>query len=271
MPVDEARYWRSFNIPPPEEGPSETLVRRAFYAQFTDPQSVELRFPRAYATNQAWEAALGWPLFKPLHEDDRHVLHKLHVPLGDTAGEFDEQVLYLAKLLVDSLNEEALADSVEKRKGDEGLAKLERVLDGLGVPNARLLLKPFADVQGLRSRGAAHRKGSDFDIDVALGGQGRQAGFESLMQAAVVALDALRDIAEEQAAHSLGPNDLNDPLRSTREAVGGADAMRLSRPGGRRGASDLATIAKPICTTPADAHLVASADLAARPYRAGQR
>lgn len=74
------------------------------------------------------------------------------------------------------------------------------MLDGLGVPNARTLLKPFADVQGLRSRGAAHRKGSDFDITVALGESGRQAGFEALMQAAVVALDALRDIADGQVA-----------------------------------------------------------------------
>ncbi|MGI8412830.1 MAG: hypothetical protein ACR2QA_10145 [Solirubrobacteraceae bacterium] len=203
MPVDEARYWRSFNIIPPEEGPSETLVRRAFYAQFTDPQSVELRFPRVYSkTSKAWEGAFGWPLFKPLHEDDRHVLHKLHVPFGDTAGEFDEQILYLAKLLVDSLNEEALDGSVEKRKGEKGLAKLERMLDGLGVPNARTLLKPFADVQGLRSRGAVHRKGSDFDITAALGESGRQVGFETLMQSAVVALEALRDIAEGQTAHS---------------------------------------------------------------------
>jgi hypothetical protein len=202
MPVDEARYWRSFNIAPPEEGPSETLVRRAFYAQFADPQSVELRFPRVYAkTSKTWEEAFGWPLFKPLHEDDSHVLHKLHMPFGDTASEFDEQILYLAKLLVDSLNEEALDETVEKRKADKGLAKLERMLDGLGVPNARTLLKPFADVQGLRSRGAAHRKGSDFDITTALGGSGRQAGFETLMQSAVVALEALRDIAEEQAAH----------------------------------------------------------------------
>jgi hypothetical protein len=90
---------------------------------------VELRFPRAYAkTNEAWESAFGWPLFKPLHEDDRHVLHRLHIPLGDTAGELDEQVLYLAKLLVDSLNEESLATTLGKRKDEKGLAKLERLL-----------------------------------------------------------------------------------------------------------------------------------------------
>jgi hypothetical protein len=203
MPVDEARYWRSFNIAPPEEGPSETLVRRAFFAQFTDPQSVELRFPRAYAkANEAWESAFGWPLFKPLHEDDRYVLHRLHIPLGDTAGELDEQVLYLAKLVVDSLNEESLAATIGKRKDEKGLAKLGRMLDGLGVPNARTMLKPLADVQGLRSRGAAHRKGTDFDITVALGEGGRQAGFETLMQSTLVVLEALRSIAEDHATQS---------------------------------------------------------------------
>lgn len=196
MPTDEARYWRSHNIAPPEEGPSETAMRRAFLNQFTDPQSVDLRFPRVYAkTNETWEAAFGWPLFKPLHDDDRHVLSKLHVPFGDSAAEFDEQVLYLAKLLVDSLNEEAIAARIEN-KGAKGLKKLERLLDGLDVPDARSLLGPLAKIQGLRSRSAAHRKGSDFDINVALGDLGRRAGFAALMEGAIGALDALGDVAE---------------------------------------------------------------------------
>jgi hypothetical protein len=110
----------------------------------------------------------------------------------------DEQILFLAKLLVDSINEEALDSAIDRHKGEKGLSKLERFLTGLGVTSARTLLQPFADVQGLRSRGAAHRKGSSFDITVALGEHGRQAGFEHLMQAAIAALDALRDIAEGQ-------------------------------------------------------------------------
>ncbi len=201
MPVAEARHWRSHNIAPPENGPSETLVRRAFYGEFTDPQSVGLRFPRVYAkTNEAWAEAFGWPLFRALHHDDRHLLSSLHVPFGEGASEFDEQILCLAKLLVDSLNERELAKHVTNKSKDlKGLGKLEQMLGGLGVLDARSLLGSLADIQGLRSRGAAHLKGSDFDISIPLNGLGRKAGFAALMQRAVDTLDSLRGIAEERA------------------------------------------------------------------------
>ena len=118
LPLSEARYWRSFNIAP-QDKVSDTLIRRAFLGQLTDPQSVDLRFARAYATtNSAWETKYGWPLFLELHEGDEHVLAKLHIPLQDTQAEFDEQIGYLAKLLVDSLNEAKFAESLPK--GPEG-------------------------------------------------------------------------------------------------------------------------------------------------------
>jgi hypothetical protein len=199
IPAEEAQYWRTFNILPPEEGPSETLVRRAFGGQFADPKSPDLRFPRVYRdTNTAWKKAFGQPLFLPLHQDDQHVLGKLHVPVTDGAAEFDEQILYLTKLLVDSLNEESLVATIGKGPADErGLAKLERFLTVLGVDGARALLTPLARVQGLRSRGAAHRKGSSFDISTALGDLGRRDGFEALLIESIATLEKLRDIAAE--------------------------------------------------------------------------
>lgn len=54
-------------------------------------------------------------------------------------------------------------------------------------------------MQGLRSRGAAHRKGSTFDVTVAIGELGRQKGFEQLLRAAIETLDALRDFPVRQA------------------------------------------------------------------------
>jgi hypothetical protein len=197
IPFSEAQYWKSFNIAPPEEGPSETLIRRAFGAEFADPKSADLKFSRVYgATNEAWNEGFGAPLFKPLHEDDRHVLSKLHTPVGDGQAEFDEQVLYLAKLLVDSLNEDALtAEMAGGPRGEKGLAKLQRFLENQGVADARTLLKPLAEVQGLRSRSAAHRKGSSFDITVAIGELGRRNGFDKLLEASIVTLEALKGIA----------------------------------------------------------------------------
>ena len=207
IPYSEAQYWRSFNIPP-QNRVSETLVKRAFLAEFADPKSIHLRFARIYAqTNRAWEAKYGWPLFKPLHRDDAHVLAKLHVPVQDVQSEFDEQVGYLAKLLVDSLNEGAITNAIGKgEKGEKGIGKLERFLANEGVHDPASLLRPFANVQGLRSRGAAHRKAADFDLTVALGELDRPQGFEKLLTEAAQTLEALRqhaagkDAAERAAA-----------------------------------------------------------------------
>lgn len=183
IPYEEAQYWRSFNIPPPEKGVSETLFRRAFLGQFADAQSFDLRFARLYErTSRAWEAKFGWPLFLPLHDDDRHVLAKLHIPAGDGPAEFDEQILYLAKLTVDSLNEKELKAVVGPGpKGEKGLGKLERFLAGEGVDHPDEVVRPLAHIQGLRSRSSAHRKGADFDITVAIGDSGRRDGFELLL------------------------------------------------------------------------------------------
>ena len=197
IPLSEARYWRSFNISPQEQV-SETLVKRAFRAEFADPASVDLRFARVYAETKAvWEKAYGWPLFSPLHDDDVHILAKLHVPASDSQSEFDEQVLYLAKLLVDYLNEGAMTKALQAPvKGKKGLAKLERFLAETGAADAAGLVRPFANLQGLRSRGSAHRKGSDFDLSVAIGELTRRDGLRNLMSEAVNALESLKSHAE---------------------------------------------------------------------------
>lgn len=206
IPLSEARYWRSFNIAPQEQV-SETLIRRAFLAEFADPVSVDLRFARVYAeTNDVWEKAYGWPLFSPLHEDDAHILAKLHVPASDSQSAFDEQVLYLAKLLVDYLNESAITKALKARvKGEKGLAKLERFLAETGAADAAALVRPFANVQGLRSRGSAHRKGSDFDLSVAIGELNRREGLRKLMSEAVNALESIK-------THAVGGDEPTDQV-----------------------------------------------------------
>lgn len=207
LPFSEAQYWKSFNITPPDEGPSETVIRRSFRAEFAGPKSADLRFAHSYkAANDAWHERTGEPLFLPLHEDDRHIINKLHIPVGDSQAEFDEQVLYLAKLLVDYLNESAIAAAVGKKPKDEkGLAKLQRLLESQGVADARTLLRPFANIQGLRSRGAAHRKGSGFDITTAIGDVGRREGFKQLLEASITTLDELKKIAETSPSDDTNP------------------------------------------------------------------
>jgi hypothetical protein len=213
IPYEEQLYWRSFNVEP-DGGISETAYQRGVLAQFADPVEPALAFRQAHErTNKAWEAALGWPLFRPLSADDRHNLDGLRVPLNDGAAEFDGQILALAKAAIDSLNETpirkaAIAAGYEYEGGEQGIAKFAGYLyatrfdaseHGLG----RSPTDWMKDVQWLRSKGSAHRKGSDY-TEVAerfgIGDRGRPAVMRDLLAEGAGLLDALAAHAEGLAA-----------------------------------------------------------------------
>lgn len=192
LPTEEQRYWSSFNVPP-QGSMSITGIQRAFFGQFADPTSADLRFRTTFIEiNETWDELFGWPLFKPLRQDDAHVLTKLHIPLRDSAAEFDEQLTYLAKLLVDSLNEAEIGKVLRtKIKDEKGLGKFERYLTLLDFDGADNLLEVLHALYGLRSRGAAHRKGEDFDIKRAIGERDRPSGFRYMLERVTASLAEL--------------------------------------------------------------------------------
>jgi hypothetical protein len=170
IPYREQQYWRSFNVAPP--GPmSETAVRRSFLGQFYDSDRVEQRFAASYRrVIEASEESYGWPLFKLLHEGDAHLAHSVHVPTNTSFGQFDDQIVRLAKLVVDSLNEEDISTAIaDPIKNEKGISKLERLMVQLGTPSEPLC-GDLRRVQGARTRSAAHRKGSEFDLATLLSG-----------------------------------------------------------------------------------------------------
>lgn len=204
IPTTEQRHWRSYNIKPEERGLSETAVRRSFLGEFADAESVEHSFKWVYAAiNKPWVTAFGWPLFRDLHTDDRHVLISLRLPLANTADEFDSQMLDLAKLLVDSLNEEAIVATLATppKKDDKGIAKLEQLLRQSGYPNTDRDMVLLRTVQGVRSRGVAHRKSSDYDLAQAgLDPDDYHKSFHQLLERCTQMLSDLKAYAKEQAA-----------------------------------------------------------------------
>jgi hypothetical protein len=167
IPTSEQRHWRAHNLPPEERTLSDTAIRRSFLGEFADANLVEHTFKQNYeSVNNVWSSTFGWPLFKSLHHDDAHVLSSLRIPLANTTGDFDSQLLYLVKLLVDSLNEERIAASLTSAapKGDKGIAKFERLLTEQGYQNTVRDMALLRTIQGVRTRGTAHRKGSDYDL-----------------------------------------------------------------------------------------------------------
>jgi hypothetical protein len=163
LPYRERLHWKAHNVPPPHDaGISETSFRRSFLAQFAEPSSVDLIFRNEYQElKNAWRDKFGWSLFlDPAHED-KHIL-TIHIPTTESERELEEQILWLTKLLVDSLNEAELVKGLPKVENEKGIGKFERFLESKKCPHTKEIVGFLRDIQRLRSTSAAHRKSRDY-------------------------------------------------------------------------------------------------------------
>lgn len=160
---EERLHWRHYNILP--EGPiSRTSYLRNIRGMFANPEMPDLTFKHEYPRlKERWRKQLDWELFLPLREEDKHVFDILRIPLSDNIAEFDDQVLALAKLLVDSLNEKRLAAELSggSKPDEKGIAKLERWLRERHTKDFEPHVTFLRKLQALRA-GSAHRKGEGY-------------------------------------------------------------------------------------------------------------
>jgi len=164
LSISEQRYWRSFNVKP-EGGFSEVAFKRGFAAEWTDPSMKDLAFKGKFERFQeSWKQKHGWELFLPLSEGDSHYFKKIRVPLKENQSEFDELVLAITKVLIDSLNEKKIQEGLSSKITDEkGIAKLERLLSEKGIQNFEEHIKFLRELQNLKSVTASHRKGDEYN------------------------------------------------------------------------------------------------------------
>lgn len=162
LPYKEQVYWRSFNVPP-EGGMSEVYFRRSIMGQFTDPGREDLLFKYTFNRfNSKWEERFGWPLFKPLALDDEHHYKSLRIPLTNDQQEFDQQVLSLAKVLIESINEAEVEKLLpDKKEKERGINKLNRLFLMLGWTSYEEQIDFLKYLWDLRE-GASHRKGDPY-------------------------------------------------------------------------------------------------------------
>ncbi|MFZ5592845.1 MAG: hypothetical protein ACOY4D_01000 [Pseudomonadota bacterium] len=186
---NERNYWLSFNIPPEGRKISLTNFRRAFMAEPTDPDRPDLVFKHEYTRfNRAFREKYAWEFFLPLHEDDEHFFTGLHLLAKDNQAEFDSQLLALTKVLVDSINEKMISkDLTTLTKDDKGITKLEKWFSERGLKDHEPHIKLLRVLQNLRSKSAAHRKGSNYDKLVAelqIADEGQQRVFFVILTSA---------------------------------------------------------------------------------------
>ena len=165
LSYEEQLYWRSFNIPP-EGGMSKEFTQQQIMAVATDSENLTHKFKRQYkALQKISNDILGNYLLLPLVKDDKHYFDSLRIPANDEQKHFDEQILSLTKVLIDSLNEKYLntflnKEQLESVKGS--ITRLEATLATCNISNFEKYILFLKELQGLRSTGVAHRKGSGY-------------------------------------------------------------------------------------------------------------
>jgi hypothetical protein len=195
LPYEEQLYWRSYNISS-QGGVSETYFKNQISVQPTDSGRPEHEFKqRYYELKKICDECLNWQLLLPLDSNDEHHFQSIRIPATDEQRDFDELILSLTKILIDSLNEKNLnklvpTDQRENLKGS--IALIEAAFSACDVQDAHDHIAFLRKLQSLRSTGAAHRKGSKYNkIANALGAESQslRAIFDEILCQALALLD----------------------------------------------------------------------------------
>lgn len=161
IPHAEAVYWKSFNLPPEGRQISDTYFKRSMMGNFADAESPDLVFKSEFERFQSqWLELKGWPLFLPLVEADKYCFKTLHSLTKNEQSEFDSQVLSLVKITIDSINVKGLKEHVSIEEGGS-IKRLSAYLKSNGVKFDTASF--FGGLQGVRSTGVAHRRGSKYE------------------------------------------------------------------------------------------------------------
>jgi hypothetical protein len=177
LPSIEQTHWKSYNIP--KSGyMSKSYYKNMIEGEFSSPDLSEFIFKNGYEKlNSSWLMSFGFSLFMKLHKDDEFHLQTLRIPLSDSVNEFDNQILSLIKLLIDSINEKAICKNLEKEckdlsdamkllnpnKTPKGLDKLQLFLESKKYKRTNEFIQYLKSIQELRSSSVAHRKGTNYD------------------------------------------------------------------------------------------------------------
>lgn len=166
---------------------------------------------------KACEKCCGWQLLLPLGTSEEYYLRGISIPNADASWDAVQTVINLTKLLVDSLNDDALKQLVPHQKQEElkefwGIGLLEFALTFNGIQGADVHLAFLRKLQCLRADGNACKYPLAEIIDGATDVLNyfiallQRGGIEAIVKRnARVAADAL--FAEIRAGYTAGRTD----------------------------------------------------------------
>lgn len=206
IPSSHWQHWLSYNISP-IYSMSRPNMLRTFYNIPVEDDGPEHLFKCKYSELQkVWEQSWGWRLHREPAKQDAGAIKRLRVPLNETEAEFKQQLLNLALVLVDLLNEKSIGRECPEAKNETGggISKLERFLKHYSYPHVERDISVLRTVQSMRSRIAAHASGSSGQkyLDEQLDGKTTQEYFVLLLEKVVTMLNSLIAFAVEKAEQS---------------------------------------------------------------------
>lgn len=193
LPFAHQLHFASENILKGEV--SESFFRSQIDAEFCDSTHPVAVFKSSYykLRTVGWEE-LGWHLLLPLAEQDQHYMSSLKLLTHNEQKEFDEQILALTKILIDSLNEKELHRILLCK--ERGISLFDMVLKRRNVTGSEKHVKFLRNLQELRSTSVAHRKGDKYVKAIRRVGSDRLSLAEVLKSLFIEGIDFLRFLTE---------------------------------------------------------------------------
>lgn len=215
LPHEEQLYLKGYNIAPPLDARvSNTAWKRWYDGCFCNPEFPDLKFKYEFrVVNGLWGKKFAWPLFLPLALDDEHRFKTLHcLTQPNNPSDFEEQILSITKILIDSLNEAELVknidennsnvqarlkelDAADKNKVKGGISKFELFLLSKGM-DLQESVSFLRNLQELRSTTTAHRKSrskkNGYEIFFQIGSRTQQMVLEDIFNKGIEMLEGLK-------------------------------------------------------------------------------
>lgn len=204
IPYEEQLHFRQYNVLP-SGGISEDFFQTQLMATFVEKKEPISDFKKLFdEVNTLFEQKSGFKIFRGLSSQDSHVYKTIHVPLTNEAKELEEQLIYLSKILVDSINKSELKKRVKWKPSLEGedthIRYLEEYLkENFEIDRTKVnqIVQPFRTAQRLRSQSAAHRKSTEFRKaleKLGLNNKKPQETFEVIVSALTSSLEAIKKL-----------------------------------------------------------------------------
>ncbi len=172
LPYNEQLHWKSYNISPVGQSVSDVHYRRQILAQFTDSENIEHVFKANYTKlSDTCIELLDCNILLPLNYADEHHLKKLHLLATNEQSKFDELILSLTKIIIDSINEKKIKSIIQSDKEQKlrgSIAVLDALFKELQVKEYEEYIQFLRDLQTLRSAGCAHRKGKSYNRAISI-------------------------------------------------------------------------------------------------------